>query len=99
MTFSYVEDEDFYAPSPWRLTIYDLRRWGPYVTLDFAAKCLDKSGCQGNAFYDPLRAQGAPEDMTLIGPANNQEYLPVTDSQGREYVSQAPSASSSTRRR
>jgi len=25
-TFNYLEDEDFYAPSPWRVTIYDLRR-------------------------------------------------------------------------
>jgi outer membrane protein OmpA-like peptidoglycan-associated protein len=95
-TFSYVEDEDFYAPSPWRVTIYDLRRWGPYVTLDFGARCLDKAGCEGNAFYDPNRAQGAPGDMTLIDTTNNQEYLPVTDSQGREYVSQAPSAYPST---
>jgi outer membrane protein OmpA-like peptidoglycan-associated protein len=95
-TFSYLEDEDFYAPSPWRVTIYDLRRWGPYVTLDFGAKCLDNSGCEGNAFYDPNRAQGAPGDMTLIDTTNNQEYLPVTDSQGREYVSQAPSAYPST---
>jgi outer membrane protein OmpA-like peptidoglycan-associated protein len=95
-TFSYLEDEDFYSPSPWRVTIYDLRRWGPYVTLDFGAKCLDKSGCEGNAFYDPNRAGGAPGDMTLIDTTNNVEYLPVTDSQGREYVSQAPSADLTT---
>jgi outer membrane protein OmpA-like peptidoglycan-associated protein len=95
-TFNYLEDEDFYAPSPWRVTIYDLRRWGPYVTLDFGAKCLDKSGCEGNAFYDPHQAGGAPGDMTLIDTTNNLEYLPVTDSQGREYVSQAPSADPTT---
>ncbi len=95
-TFNYLEDEDFYAPSPWRVTIYDLRRWGPYVTLDFGARCLDSAGCEGNAFYDPHQAGGAPGDMTLIDTINNEEYLPVTDSQGREFVSQAPSAYPST---
>lgn len=96
LTFRYLEDENVYEPSPWRVTIYDLRRWGPYVTLDFGAKCLDPSGCEGNAFYDPQNAGGAPGDMTLIDTTNNQEYLPVSDSQGREYVSQAPSADPST---
>jgi OOP family OmpA-OmpF porin len=96
VSFNYLEDEDFYQPSPWKVTIYDLRRWGPYVTLDFGAKCLDKEGCDGNAFYNPEQAGGAPEDMSLIDTTNNEEYLPVTDSQGREFASQAPSAYPST---
>lgn len=93
VTFSYMQDEDTYQPSPWRVTIYDLRRWGPYVTLDFGAKCLSSSTCAGDAFYNPEQSGGLPGDIGLIDPNNNKEYLPVTDSQGREYASEDPGGS------
>jgi outer membrane protein OmpA-like peptidoglycan-associated protein len=92
VTFTYVQDQDFYQPSSSRVTIYDLRRWGPYVTLDFGEKCLTNSGCSG-AFFNTNNGNygGVPDetpgDTSLVDPENNLEYLPVTDAKGNEFSS------------
>jgi outer membrane protein OmpA-like peptidoglycan-associated protein len=94
-TFTYVQDQGFYPPSESRVTIYDLRRWGAYVTLDFAATCLTSSGCTG-AFFNTNSGNygGAPEetprDISLVDTTNDLEYLPVTDRKGHEFASEDP---------
>lgn len=92
MTFTYVQDQITYQQSYSRVTIYDLRRWGPYVTLDFGEKCLTSSGCTGVFFSTNSGNHGGvpdetPGDTTLVDPTNNLEYLPVTDANGNEFSS------------
>lgn len=90
VTFDYNDDQGLFGADLWRVTIYDLRRNGPFVTLDFGAHCLDKQTCSGGAFFaanDPL---DTPRGVSLIDTTNNLEYLPVTDSQSRTFASQNP---------
>jgi outer membrane protein OmpA-like peptidoglycan-associated protein len=90
VSFDYYDDQGLFGADLWRVTIYDLRRNGPFVTLDFGAHCLDRQTCSGGAFFvgsDPL---DTPRGISLIDTTNNLEYLPVTDSQSRTYASQNP---------
>lgn len=91
-SFTYVQDQNTYQQSYSRVTIYDLRRWGPYVTLDFGEKCLTSSGCTGAFFNTNSGNYGGvpdetPDDTSLVDPTNNLEYLPVTDAKGNEFSS------------
>jgi outer membrane protein OmpA-like peptidoglycan-associated protein len=100
VTFTYVQDQDTYQQSYSRVTIYDLRRSGPYVTLDFGQKCLTSSGCSGVFFSTNSGNYGGapdetPADISLVDPANNLEYLPVTDAKGNEFSSVDQSTSAS----
>lgn len=80
------------APQNWRVTIYDLRRSGPFVTLDFGAKCLVSGsiGCNGNAFFiDHQLVPAQSGQIRLIDTTNNAEYYPVTDSNDQTYSSKS----------
>jgi outer membrane protein OmpA-like peptidoglycan-associated protein len=83
-------------PVPFRVLIYDLRRDGPFLVLDFGVKCLTpSSGCLlADVFApgyqtlselrtDPWTAAG----VRLVDPTGLKEYLPVRDPQGRPYAS------------
>ena len=101
VTFTYVQDQDTYQQSYSRVTIYDLRRSGPYLTLDFGAKCLTSSGCTGVFFNMNSGNHGGvpnetPGDISLVDPTNKLEYLPVTDAQGNEFSSKDWTTASNT---
>jgi outer membrane protein OmpA-like peptidoglycan-associated protein len=68
------------------ITIYDLRRTGPFVTLDFKAACLAGSGCeQGTGFafnfYEGEGTFGSNSlgGIRLLDPINDKVYRPVQD--------------------
>jgi outer membrane protein OmpA-like peptidoglycan-associated protein len=85
-----------HGPDPFQVTIYDLRRAGSFLVLDFGVQCLNASGgCDlSYAFapgykptaeiqYDEFSVAG----IGLVDPTNLKEYLPVRDGQLRPYVS------------
>ncbi|MBV9606256.1 MAG: OmpA family protein, partial [Solirubrobacterales bacterium] len=84
------------------VSIYDLRRSGPFVTLDFGIKCETSSGCGvGSAFaFVTLRDENTPDTIKtfgdtaggvkLIDPSGDLEYGAVTDSNGRPFASSLP---------
>jgi OmpA-OmpF porin, OOP family len=86
-----------------RLSIYDLRRDGPYVVLDFGITCLTTSGCsQELDFAAPAHSGTAvyananrPSGLMLVDPVGQKEYLPVRDSQNRPFTSELPSLADS----
>lgn len=88
------------GPEHMSIPIYDLRREGPYVVLDFGIKCLDQTagGCnQELDFAAPSHTGEAvtanvntPSGVKLVDPAAHKEYLPVRDSQNRPFDSQIP---------
>lgn len=86
------------GPQRFQVTIYDLRREGPFVVLDFGLKCLETSGCDPQlAFTGPKLAPGSatndvrvPSGMWLVDPTADREYRPVNDAQSRPFVSQLP---------
>lgn len=68
------------------ITIYDLRRAGPFVTLDFKATCLESSECDGGfgfafAFYEGEGTFGSNSlgGIRLLDPINDTVYRPVQD--------------------
>jgi outer membrane protein OmpA-like peptidoglycan-associated protein len=80
------------GPDTLRVSIYDLRRSGSFVTLDFGAVCENQgSTCAGgDDFTVPSRTAAEEEaqgntagGIRLIDPVNNKEYKPVLDAQGR----------------
>lgn len=94
------------GPEYMRLSIYDLRRDGPYVVLDFGITCLTSGGCSqefdfmasshtGPAVYANANR---PSGLLLVDPAGQKEYLPVRDSQNRPFTSQIPSLADSMTR-
>ncbi len=73
-----------------RVTIYDLRRTEPFVTLDFAVTCLSEGGnCDDNSDLDGSASDEnpSPDRVALVDTADNKEYLPVEDSQQQTYGS------------
>lgn len=85
------------------VSIYDLRRNGPFVTLDFGVRCDNPSdGCgAGSLFaFDTLQEENTPDTIKaygntaggvlLIDPTAGREYKAVTDSQGRPFASSLP---------
>jgi OmpA-OmpF porin, OOP family len=81
-------------PVPLQVSIYDLRRDGPFLVLDFGIRCLTPtSGC---SLYDAFRPGYDPDVATdtwtgagirLVDPTGLQEYLPVRDGEQRPYAS------------
>jgi outer membrane protein OmpA-like peptidoglycan-associated protein len=87
------------GPEYMRLSIYDLRRAGPYVVLDFGITCLiSGSGCDQELDFAAPSHSGeqvyananTASGVRLIDPAAHKEYLPVRDSQNRPFASQLP---------
>lgn len=87
------------GPEKMRLTIYDLRRQGPYVVLDFGITCLDASaGCDTEFAFAPPSVEmngnndyNTPSAVALVDPQANKEYLAVRDAGGQPDVSELPS--------
>src|SRR5690242_3452262 len=87
---------------PAKVSIYDLRRSGPFVTLDFGVTCENPSGCGvGSDFaFVTLSDENTPSTIKaygntaggvrLIDPSNRLEYRAVTDSSGRPFASSLP---------
>jgi outer membrane protein OmpA-like peptidoglycan-associated protein len=88
------------GPEHMRIPIYDLRREGPYVVLDFGIKCLDQTagGCNQELDFAAPSHTGATvtanvntaSGVKLVDPAGQKEYLPVRDSQNRPFDSEIP---------
>lgn len=83
-------------PIPFQVSIYDLRRAGPFLVLDFGVRCLNPNpGCSViSAFgpsYEPtgeIQYDGfTPSGIGLVDPTNLKEYLAVRDAHGRPYTS------------
>jgi len=88
------------GPEKMRLTIYDLRRQGPYVVLDFGVTCLEdpSTGCDLEFAFAPPEIEmngnndfNTPSAVALVDPQANKEYLAVRDASGQPNVSQLPS--------
>lgn len=83
----------------YRLSIYDLRREGQYVVLDFGIVCQEPTsvGC-GTRFDFSLPGQGPeafaglnePSGVTLVDPASDTEYGVVHDAQLHPQASKLP---------
>lgn len=74
-----------------RVTVYDLRRSGPFVILDFSLACLTSDVCaSGGVFASPNctsdetapGCQDSADGITLVDPVNNKEYGAVLDVHG-----------------
>jgi outer membrane protein OmpA-like peptidoglycan-associated protein len=91
------------GPQPMTVSIYDLRRTGPFVTLDFGIRCDTPSdGCSAGSLFafDTLQEENTPDTIKafgntaggalLIDPSAGREYKAVTDSQGRPFASSLP---------
>jgi outer membrane protein OmpA-like peptidoglycan-associated protein len=73
-----------------RVAIYDLRRTGPFLTLDFSVTCLSAGGnCDYNSDLDGYASDEnpSPDGVALVDATNNKEYLPVEDTQQQTYGS------------
>ncbi len=95
------------TPEHLRVTIYDLRRSGPFVLMDFGVVCMDSNMCSTNvAFYphfcrfrpiaNPCTANAG--GISLVEPVGNHEYETVSDSQGRLDSSQLPDSMNASSR-
>ena len=91
------------GPEPMVVSIYDLRRDGPFVTLDFGIRCENPSaGCDAGSLFAfvSLRQANTPATIKargntaggvmLIDPSSSREYQAVTDSAGRPFASSLP---------
>ncbi len=90
------------GPVNLRVSIYDLRREGPYLVLDFGISCADSGGCnpigafqadsEGSTTGQILdcysRFSLTASGITLVDPAQQKQYLPVRDSRCRPFTSQ-----------
>lgn len=85
-----------------RLTIYDLRREGAFMVLDFGFQCLSAPNSSCSPWSDfplPEMQQSSmayqtsahtPNGITLVDPVGLKQYQPVIDSQQRPYTSLLP---------
>jgi outer membrane protein OmpA-like peptidoglycan-associated protein len=86
------------GPIPFRVSIYDLRRDGPFLVLDFGIRCLlpASPGCDLlDAFTPGYRPTGQTtadvsslSGIELVDSTGLKDYLPVRDDQGRVYASE-----------
>ena len=82
-----------------QVTVYDLRRFGPFLTLDFGIQCLQPvAGCGTRGDFAP-RNEDATQEVTdtntaagvsLVDPIGNKRYWPVLDGQQRPDSSLLP---------
>lgn len=89
-------------PDHYRLTIYDLRRWGPYVTLDFGIACTKATSGSCDTESDfavrPSSGLGTTSGLTLndvgaiqlVDRVQKKEYGEVTDAKLDRYCSAIP---------
>jgi OOP family OmpA-OmpF porin len=81
-----------------KVTVYDLRRLGPFAVLDFGYSCVaPASGCDATGvFAIPENKESGtqfavgsdtPNGVSLVDPIGNRQYLPVTDAQQRPATS------------
>jgi OmpA-OmpF porin, OOP family len=86
---------------PYRLTIYDLRREGPYVVLDFGIACqVPGGGCDSEFDFSlPLgrgtnpeteAGLGEPSAVTLVDPVTDKLYAVVYDAHAHPQASKLP---------
>jgi outer membrane protein OmpA-like peptidoglycan-associated protein len=82
-----------------RVSIYDLRREGPYVVLDFGITCLTTSGGCGTHFTFALQDIQSTEGfnglneasgVTLIDPVTDKQYGVVSDAKQNPQASELP---------
>jgi outer membrane protein OmpA-like peptidoglycan-associated protein len=84
------------GPNSYKVSIYDLRRDGPFLVLDFGVRCLNPTqGCQIDRAFAPgqyltprdmVVDNGTPSGVGLVDPANLKEYLAVRDDQDQPYT-------------
>jgi outer membrane protein OmpA-like peptidoglycan-associated protein len=84
------------GPNSYKVSIYDLRRDGPFLVLDFGVRCLNPSqGCQIDRAFAPgqyltprdmVADNGKPSGIGLVDPADLKEYLTVRDNQDNPYT-------------
>jgi outer membrane protein OmpA-like peptidoglycan-associated protein len=83
----------------YRLTIYDLRRTGPYVVLDLGVVCEEPAGVGCGSRFDFAMPQGSPaflnglnevSGITLVDPTADKQYAVVTDSQLHPQATKLP---------
>jgi outer membrane protein OmpA-like peptidoglycan-associated protein len=83
----------------YRLSIYDLRRVGQYVVLDFGIQCQEPSSVGCDTRFDfslPLSSAvksagvNEPSGITLVDPVTDKEYGVVYDSQLHPQASELP---------
>ena len=92
-----VQHGDF--PQPYRVSIYDLRRVGPYVVLDFGITCGSKGCGTGSSFDLPLGGRepqnglNEASGVTLIDPVSDKEYGVVYDANQNPQASALPDGS------
>ncbi len=85
-------------PAPYRLSIYDLRRQGPYVVLDFGITCQAPGiGCDTRFDFSlplssPVKSAGVnePSGIALVDPVTDKEYGVVYDAQLHPQASELP---------
>lgn len=82
------------GPDQMRITIYDLRRQGPFVVLDFGFVCVQASGdhCDISDLEPPGPAGITADGVSLVDPVAQKEYRAVVDSQGRPATSEVPTS-------
>lgn len=87
-----------HGPEPFQVYVYDLRRDGPFLVLDFATRCLapQGNGCSNSAFAPNSNAANiqamegdlyTPAGVNLVDPVNLKEYLAVRDARQRPFSS------------
>ena len=87
-------------PDQYQITIYDLRRSGPYVTLDLGIVCVKASSnsCGSGGDFGTINATKGVDGINfnnvagiqLIAPSQKTEYQEVTDTNGERYCSALP---------
>ena len=89
-----IGDSDRY-----KISIYDLRRNGPYVTLDFGIVCQSAggNGCQSRVDFDGSNFANSNVFNTVAGvelvdPVQQKEYQEVQDSKNEFFCSGVPSS-------
>ena len=82
------------GPNSYKVSIYDLRRDGPFLTLDFKGTCVSQGCTDGfSAFaFDFYEGEGTFDATSLAGirlldPVNNKVYRVVQDAAGDDWES------------
>lgn len=74
-------------PTHYRVAIHDLRRAGPFVTLDLALTCLSSTCDPSYDLTQGASEPGAASGIELVDPAAGLEYQAVKDARDRAYTS------------
>jgi outer membrane protein OmpA-like peptidoglycan-associated protein len=89
-----IGDSDRY-----KITVYDLRRHGPYLTLDFGIVCQagGSNGCQSKVDFDGSNFANANvfntvAGVVLVDPVQQKEYQEVQDNKNEFFCSGVPSS-------